>query len=62
MSDKQPKITLIDVPDPAKIEEHGISIDAPTPTQFIMPDPWAPAGNGVAPVPAADTKPSGDDK
>jgi hypothetical protein len=38
---KTPKI-----PDLAKLEEHGISIDAPTPAHFVMPDPWAPRPNG----------------
>jgi hypothetical protein len=32
----------VDVPDPSKIEEKGISIDAPTPVQFVIPDPWQP--------------------
>jgi hypothetical protein len=50
MADKEAKVTLVDVPDPSKLQEHGISIDAPTPTQFVMPDPWAPSGNGQAPA------------
>lgn len=58
MADKKDKFTLVDVPDPGKIEEHGISIDAPTPTQIVMPDPWAPSDNRPAPQesPAAGTR------
>jgi hypothetical protein len=38
----------IDVPDLAKIEEKGISINAPTPKQFVIVDPWKPpSGKGV---------------
>jgi hypothetical protein len=36
----------IEVPDLAKIEEKGISINAPTPKQFVIVDPWKPAGSG----------------
>lgn len=44
MTDREKKETLTDIPDPGKLQEHGISIDAPTPTQFVVPDPWAPSG------------------
>jgi hypothetical protein len=54
MSEHEKKIALADIPDPGKIEEHGISIDAPTPTQFVMPDPWTPSNNGSPSPTAAD--------
>jgi len=50
MTEHEKRVTLVDIPDPAKIEEHGISIDAPTPTQFVMDDPWVPSNNGSAPA------------
>jgi hypothetical protein len=50
MTDNDVKIAL-DIPDRSKIEEHGIAIDAPTPSQVVMADPWAPAGNGRLPAP-----------
>lgn len=46
---KDSKVPLFDVPDLSKLHEHGISIDAPTPTEIVMQDPWAPVGNGQAP-------------
>ncbi|HEX2161166.1 MAG TPA: hypothetical protein VHF88_05015 [Thermoleophilaceae bacterium] len=57
MSDWQPDIDFIDVPVPGKIEEHGISIDAPMP-DFHIANPWgvapsAPPANGAAPQPSA---------
>jgi hypothetical protein len=65
MADKEAKIVGVDIPDLAKLEEHGISIDAPTPTQFVMPDPWAPSDNGQGPIPgrpAEAPKPDPSDK
>jgi hypothetical protein len=60
MADKETKVTLVDVPDPGKLEEHGVSIDAPTPTQFVMPDPWAPSSNGPVTQPRPATVPKPD--
>jgi hypothetical protein len=48
MADRDTKLAL-DIPDLSKLEEHGVSIDAPTPTHFVMADPWAPGENGQAP-------------
>jgi len=50
MTDNDVKVAL-DIPDRSKIEEHGIAIDAPTPSQVVMADPWAPSGNGQLPAP-----------
>jgi hypothetical protein len=50
MTDNDVKVAL-DIPDRSKIEEHGIAIDAPTPSQVVMADPWAPGGNGQLPPP-----------
>jgi hypothetical protein len=47
MTDQPRKAIPIDVPDPAKIEERGISIKAPAPGDFSIPDPWTPSVNGV---------------
>ncbi|HKH65524.1 MAG TPA: hypothetical protein VKA35_08690 [Solirubrobacterales bacterium] len=33
------------VPDPGTLEEHGISIPAPTPTGIDIANPWAPDAN-----------------
>ncbi len=49
-SSREPRVKL---PDLSGVEEKGISIDAPTPTQFTIPDPWNPqSGNGGVPAPA----------
>jgi hypothetical protein len=45
MADKRAKVEL-DIPDMSKLEEHGVLIDAPTPSQFVLADPWAPTSNG----------------
>jgi hypothetical protein len=42
----KPVEPLPKVPDPGKLEEHGISIPAPTPTGISIPNPWVPQ-NGV---------------
>lgn len=61
MSDKHPKVHWEHVPDLAKIEEHGISINAATPKVLSIPNPWAPSGNGgsaqadVEPTPGPPT-------
>lgn len=34
------------VPDPDHLEEHGVSIPAPTPTSINIPNPWKPSKNG----------------
>jgi hypothetical protein len=33
------------VPDPSHLEEHGVSIPAPTPTSINIPNPWKPASS-----------------
>jgi hypothetical protein len=47
------------VPDPHHLEEHGVSIPAPTPTAISIPNPWRPVTDGAAgsqaqPKPAAN--------
>ena len=41
MDDERRKLTWSDVPDYAKLEEHGATIDAPTPMEFKIDDPWS---------------------
>lgn len=55
MPDKESKLTLADIPDLSKLEEHGVSIGVPTPADFVIADPWAPAGNGATAGPSGDT-------
>ena len=47
----------VDIPDLSKLEEHGATIDAPTPTQILMPDPWAQGANGTT-TPAGGADPT----
>jgi hypothetical protein len=62
MSDDHREHPLIDLPNPGKIEEHGVTIDAPTPTHAIA-DPWAPhSGNGSAPAPPQPAASASDDE
>jgi hypothetical protein len=45
---EQPRNAIpADVPDPTKIEERGISIKAPAPSDFSIPDPWPSPVDGV---------------
>jgi hypothetical protein len=39
---QKPVEPLPKVPDPGRLEEHGISIPAPTPTGISIPNPWRP--------------------
>jgi hypothetical protein len=32
----------------ADLEEHGVTIPAPTPTATSVPNPWQPTSNGAA--------------
>jgi hypothetical protein len=48
MTEHQKKATLADIPNLGKLEEKGISINAPTPTSFSVPDPWTPAAQSPA--------------
>jgi hypothetical protein len=52
MGDKDSKLKLADVPDLSKLEEHGVSIGVPTPKDFVIANPWAPAGNGAPRAPS----------
>jgi hypothetical protein len=52
MGDKNSKLKLADVPDLSKLEEHGVSIGVPTPKDFVIANPWAPAGNGAPRAPS----------
>ncbi|HVO54507.1 MAG TPA: hypothetical protein VMT37_08850 [Solirubrobacterales bacterium] len=36
------------VPDPRHLEEHGVTIPAPTPTSISIPNPWKPPQDGAA--------------
>jgi len=56
---EQQRQPALDVPDPAKIEKRGVSIKAPAPVDFSIPDPWGPSANG-APEPHAHTGHSGE--
>jgi hypothetical protein len=58
MTEHQRKAAL-DVPDPAKVEKRGVSIKAPAPVDFAVPDPWASSANGV-PEPDAHGDAQGD--
>jgi hypothetical protein len=58
MTEQQKRASLADVPDLSKVEEKGISIYAPTPTQFSIPDPWTGSPNGSA---EGDSGPPGAD-
>jgi hypothetical protein len=58
MTEHQRKPAL-DVPDPAKVEKRGVSINAPAPVDFAVPDPWTPSVNGV-PEPDAPAGAPGD--
>ena len=62
MGDKDSKLKLADVPDLSKLEEHGVSIGVPTPKDFVIANPWAPAGNGAPRAPSGDAadKPADD--
>jgi hypothetical protein len=42
------------VRDPGNLEEHGVTIPAPTPTAISIPNPWKPSSNGSHSAPAAD--------
>ena len=48
---------------PADLEEHGVTIPAPTPTATSVPNPWQPTSNGAAPAApqAADSADSASD-
>lgn len=61
MSDDRREHPLVDLPDPGKIEEHGVTIDVPTPMHAIA-NPWAPpSGNGTTAAPAP-APPASDDE
>lgn len=51
MTQHEIEILLRDVPDLARLEERGMSIDASTPTAFSMDDPWAGAVETAPPAP-----------
>lgn len=40
MPEKPKEQIWTDTPDYLKIEEHGVTIDAPTPTRFAIDNPW----------------------
>jgi hypothetical protein len=57
MTDDRRRIELLDVPDLSKLTRYGVTIDAPTPTQFTMTDPWRPPGERADAPRKADSGP-----
>ena len=42
----------MDIPRPFMVGKRSVSVYAPTPLRFVIPDPWNPDAAGVEPEPS----------